>query len=595
MKKTNKKISVILSLIMTLTAFAPIAFADENEATEETGTVTTITVAATAADGDRFIVNNQALTVSSKEAENFGYTDTLTDGVSALDVLVKMHEEKYGETFTNETASAYLDLSESGWINTVFGEETSSVGYYVNHGYASSLYNKVSDGGAFELFFYQDLSHWSDIYTHLSDITATAGEEITISASNYGTPLTGVKLSYVDGLKISSPIEDAVADSNGDIKVTFDKPGTYYVTLTGTFNHEVTTDWITGATAPFDSPIVPSVTKVTVSLPVSVTLPNDEYNATTQTIKNRTLTYGSEWAVMGLARAKQNVPDSYYESVADNVNSGSITTVTDAARTIIALTSIGKKADDSLLQKLSSKTGVLNGGMLAPEYALIALDSASYKIPTNDNESDQNTRDAMINSIIAKLSNPSSVDAAAMAVQALAKYKDRDDVKQSIDNALKYIEENVNVNDSSDKCSTLAQVIVAYTELGKNPSEYVDKMLEYYDDNGQFKYNNEANPISTEQAYYALVAYYRWANGENSLYDTTYEIKNYDGKKCVIYSPFSDSADVIRVQYTNGVFNNISAVTKTLEKGENTIDMQNFDKIMLWDSLNGMQPLCEAK
>jgi hypothetical protein len=573
-------------------------FAEESEASK-----TTITVAATATNGDKFIVNNQALTVSSDEAENFGYSDSLTDGVSALDVLVKMHEEKYGEAFTKETASNYLAFSESGWITVAFEDNSGSLSYYVNNGYANGLSDEVSDGGTFELFFYKDTTYWSDVYTHLSDITAIAGEETTINASYYGAAMAGVKLANVDGLNIT-PIDGAVADSNGDIKVTFDKPGTYYVTLAGTFNHQVTINWLTYETTLFDSPIVPSVTKVTV-----VELPNDTYTATTQTIQNRNLAYGSEWSAMGLARAGISVPNSYYKSVMDSVNSGSITKVTDAARTIIALTSMGKKADSSLLEMLSS-SDINSYGITASIYALIALDTANYEIPTNSDTEKQNTRDIMIKSIIDNQNSNGgfayasslapSVDVTAMAVQALAKYTDKDGVSESIEKALKYIEENVYVDDtnSPDKCSTLAQVIVAYTELGKNPSAYVDKMLEYYDGNGQFKYNNAANDLSTTQAYYALVSYYRWANGENSLYDMTdafYEIKSYDGEKCVIYSPFNSDATVIGVKYSNGIPNNISAEAKTLKKGENTIDMQSFDKIMLWNSLSDMQPLCEVK
>lgn len=568
---------------------------------EDVSGVTSVTVSATAALYDAFIVNERELTVSSDEAEKFGYTDSLTDGVSALDVLVKMHEDTFGDEFTYETATTYLDVS-NGWITCVFGDESSSVGYNINYAQASGLSAQVTDGGVFELFFYQDLEYWSDVYTHINDITTTAGEEVTINASYIGEPMTGVGLAQVDGLVIT-PIDEAIADENGDIKVTFDNPGIYYVTLSGTFNHEVTTNWATGETEYYDSPVVPSVTKVTVGF--SNDLMN-KYAATANTIKNGKLEYKSEWAVMGLARAGISVPNTYYESVMDALKTNNLTSPTDYERTIIALTAIGKKPDKSIFETLSSESYVIkNGGLMSSIYALIAFDTAGYEIPKN--ESDQNTRDKMIADILSHQESDggfayssrwgSDIDTTAMALQALAKYRDRADVNESIDKAIAYIEANSQMTSSYDKCSSLAQVITAYTELDKNPIDYVNKMLEYYDGNGGFMYSGATNTLSTTQAFYALVSYYRWANGENTLYnmsDAFYDIISYDGNDCVIYAPFTGSAAVIGGDYTDGILTNIKAEDKELVKGKNTIRIQGADKIMLWNTLTGMQPLCEV-
>ena len=53
------------------------------------------------------------MTVSSDLAESYGYADqdSVTDGVSALDVLVRAHELVLGDEFTPETAQNYLQLS----------------------------------------------------------------------------------------------------------------------------------------------------------------------------------------------------------------------------------------------------------------------------------------------------------------------------------------------------------------------------------------------------------------------------------------------------------------------------------------------------
>ncbi len=565
-----------------------------------------VIVSATAASGEKFIVNENELTVSSDEAEKFGYMDSLAEGVSALDVLVKMHETAFGDAFTAETAADYLNLP-GGWISCAFGERTTGVGYTVNRDYASDLYCEMKNGDAFELFFYQDLTYWSDTYVHLNDITATAGEETVINASSYGTPLAGVQLAAVDGLVIT-PIYGAIADENGDIRVTFDKAGTYYVTLTGSFRNTAT-DWTTGEQVQLDSPVVPSVTRVTVELPDDPILPDDIYAATARTVSGMELAYGSEWAVMGLARAGIRVPDTYYKSVMDAVKNGTPEKVTDYERAAIALTAIGKKADQSILEKLSSASYVKNGGVMSLIYALTAFDTADYEIPQNSDSEDQNTRDIMIEGILEhqnedggfslSASKASTVDITAMAAAALAKYADQTGIRDSIEKALAFIDSNIDTDDanSPDKCSTLAQVIVAYTELGKNPKLYVDKMLDYYDGSGQFTYAGNANTIATVQAYYALVAYYRWANGENSLYDMSdafYNIEDYDGISCIIYAPFAGKAAVIGADYTDGAMTKLNAEDIEFARGENTIEMQNSDKLMVWDSLSGMQQLCET-
>lgn len=603
MKKTiNKRRLLSLTLALSMTAGMSVrGFAAEGDSTDE---IKSVTISATAAYGDCFIVNERELTVSSNEAESYGYTDTLTDGVSALDVLVKMHEITFDD-FTAETATGYFD-APGGWITCVFGEETGNVGYKINHADALGLSDTVTDGGAFELFFYQDLQYWSDVYVHLNDINAIAGEETVINASNNGTPLEGVQLAKVDGLNIY-PIDRAVADENGYIKVTFDKPGTYYVTLTGTFSNMVT-DWGTGSAVQFDSPVVPSVTKVTVlSIPDNF---NDAYAATTETIGNIELKYGKEWAAMGLARSGIKVPDTYYESVMDAVRNNKLTSATDYERTIIALTSTGRRVDALILEKLSSATYVKNGGLMSSIYALIALDSAAYEIPQSTDAADQNTRDIMIADILTYQKEDggfsfsqkwdATVDTTAIAVEALAKYTDKDEVRESIEKALTFIDSKIYVDDpySPDKCSTLAQVIVAYTELGKDSSDYVNKMVEdYYDGNGQFLYNDKANESTTIQAYYALVSYYRWARGENSLYnmsDAFYDIVSYDGNKCVIYSPFAGKVAVTGAAYTEGVMTSVKSEETELKKGRNNVSIDGAEKIMLWNSLDSMQPLCEV-
>ncbi|MCI8404043.1 MAG: terpene cyclase/mutase family protein [Clostridia bacterium] len=565
-----------------------------------------VTVAATAVKENKFLINEQELSVSSDEAERFGYEDLLENGVSALDVLVKMHEKIYGKSFTPDNANEYLSLS-GGWITHAFGEETSNIGYKINYMDASDLTQAMTDGEAFEFYYYGDTQYYSDVYLHMDDIVVTAGETASFTVNNNGMSLVGVQLAYVDKNDII-PVEGACSNDDGKIHVTFDRPGEHYITLYGTVEQNVT-DWSTGGTVIFDSPIIPSVTKITAELPDDILMPDDIYASTAKTLQNKDLVYGSEWSVLGLARSGMNVPDTYYKSVMEALSENKIVKATDIEKTVIGLTASGHRADSDLLEKLSSSAFVKKGGIMSSIYALLTFDLCDYAIPKSSDENDQNTREIMIETILKAQKDDggfslsenweATVDTTAMAVQALARYRDRKDVSESICRAMAFVDTNINAFDSQspDKCSALAQVIIAYGEIDKNPSDYVKKMLEYYDGNGQFTYNGIPNNMATIQAYEALASYYRWAQGENSLYDMSdafYEIVNVNSDYCTIYAPFEGERSIVKASYEGDILTDIHVINSEMQKGTNVIKINGGDKLMLWASMDSMQPMCEV-
>lgn len=549
-----------------------------------------ITLTATATDGNSFLFMNSEITVAADESESYGYTDNVTDGVSTLDVLVKMHEEKYGESFTAETASDYLAVSEGGWLSTAFEQSASTGGYYLNGSMPSTLVNEtpVSEDDLFEFMFYQDTVGYSDYYKHIADFSAFLGEEVTINAGAsflvwgmYPMEITGeyVQLGYVENDGTITPIEEA--DENGDIKVSFDTKGTYYVTLFGSADDS-------------ETPVIPSVTKVTV-LPCE----KDVFEKLTTTQKNIELTYGREWDVLGLVRAGYAIPDTYYETVIENTDE-ILKKATEVEKAIIVASAMNKVPDEKLLSALSSKSFVQKGGVMSSIYGLIAVDTKSYEIPENEDDSDQNTREVMIDDILAHQIDDggfafsvqwgADIDTTAMAVQALARYRTDTEVAAALEKALEYIA--VNVEDAN--VNSLAQVIVAYISLDMDAGEYVEKMLESYDGNGSFTYNGSANAMATQQGYYALVDYMRWANGENSLYDITdvyYEIS----EAGTIYAPFETDAEIVCAAYNDGIFTGTTLIPVKLCKGTNNVEgITENSKVMLWSSKESMEPLCEA-
>ena len=277
---------------------------------------------------------------------------------------------------------------------------------------------------------------------------------------------------------------------------------------------------------------------------------------------------GGEWLALGLARSGRSVPAGYYDNVVQyvkaNVNANERlhnSKSTDNSRVILALTAIGKDPTNvgghNLLKGLDSMNYINKQGINGPVFALIALDSHNY--PTFG----EVTRDVLIDRILSEQvkadggwalggadEEASDVDITAMTIQALAPYyKTNAKVKTAVDKGLTWLSEHQQEDGgfaswgavNSESC---AQVIVALAALGidpltdsrfiKNGITALDALCGYYtqdDTLGKgFAHVKQSsggyvggayNQMATEQAYYALNAYYRFANSQNRLYDMT--------------------------------------------------------------------------
>ncbi|WP_456361116.1 cadherin-like beta sandwich domain-containing protein [Vescimonas sp.] len=260
---------------------------------------------------------------------------------------------------------------------------------------------------------------------------------------------------------------------------------------------------------------------------------------------------GGEWMVIGLARSGRTVPAGYYDNVVEYVKAKADanerlhpTKVTDNARVILALTAIGKDVTNvgghNLLKGLDSMDYVQAQDINGPIFTLIALDSHNY--PTMGDV----TREKLIQVILdAQLNDGgwnlsaenADPDMTAMAIQALAPYyKTNETVKAAVDKALEALSALQRTDGGFDSWGTVnsescAQVIVALTALGidptadsrfvKNGNTVLDALASFYVTGGGFRHTagGERNDMATEQGYYALAAYYRFANTQTRLYD----------------------------------------------------------------------------
>lgn len=249
--KAKKLLSSVIALATLLSQIT--TFAADND---------TVTVYAASQSYGAFMTAPQQIEVSASEAEKYGYTDMVSSGVSALDVLVKEHELIFGGDFTADTKNEYLSLSGTS-VAKIFGVETYSNGFLLNGGYPNdgteSTYGgyngttvstqEVKDGDKLDFFIYQDESYYSDKYTWLD--TSVSGKNVEITAKGamvmYGytckTPddfkasaaaLCGTGLAWVDENGGLTPIDGVVTDDDGKAQITLPDYDVHYITAVGT-------------------------------------------------------------------------------------------------------------------------------------------------------------------------------------------------------------------------------------------------------------------------------------------------------------------------------------------------------------------------
>ncbi len=330
MKKTKKILSVLLVLMMAVSMLPMSVLADveDNSITNDSSTlqnsdkgsteppanskvglesdeVKTVSVYLTSQADGTFLHAPQTVEVSSNLAESYDYTDKVTSGVSALDVLVKAQILTFGEDFTKDTAQSYLVVLETGYISKLFGEATMDNGFMLNGAYPNDGtesewggYNgttvttqAVTNGDSVSFFIYQDQTGYSDNDAWFEKDNAQVDEITAYKDRSFELKLKGI--SYMSGYLYAdkaatvaagsaigsaqlalvnsktgelTDIEGKTTDENGAVSLTFDAAGTYYLTAYMTESN----------VQAGKSPIILNVLKVKVAeTNASITVPSD--------------------------------------------------------------------------------------------------------------------------------------------------------------------------------------------------------------------------------------------------------------------------------------------------------------------------------
>ena len=274
-----------------------------------------------------FIMVPTRVEVSSDLAERYGYADDVTDGVSALDVLVKYHELTFGEDFTKDSKSDYLVVS-NGTITTVNGEKTSAFSFAVNgefpcdkngeyntqYGYTGYTISQtpVAENGTVEFFFYQDTSMYMDYYTWFTDTDGNRLDTFTVQAgTDFTLGMDGYMYAYGGGLKPEdrvthgaaldpediqictvgedgtlTPVEGKVIGENGQVTLSFAAAGSYVLSAMGDEFTNIFSPWL-----PVTVTAAPKSNDANVS---SITVAGVEATAGENNTYTVTLPYGTD-------------------------------------------------------------------------------------------------------------------------------------------------------------------------------------------------------------------------------------------------------------------------------------------------------------
>lgn len=269
---------------------------------------------------------------------------------------------------------------------------------------------------------------------------------------------------------------------------------------------------------------------------------------------------GGEWAVIGLARSECKVEEAYFSGYCSRLEEtleqkGGVLherKYTEYARAVLALSALGQDARDvagwDLTLPLADFDKVLRQGLNGPIWALIALDSANYPMPKAANATTQATRQMYVDEILARQledggwslsgTERAQPDLTAMALQALAPYRDQDAVALAVDKALACMSslqdgQGGYCDQGAANAESCAQMVVALAALGveqddprfvKNGNCVLDALMDYYTPGQGFSHGlDSAGPslMTSEQGLYALVAVRRFEEGKTGLYDMT--------------------------------------------------------------------------
>ena len=265
----------ILTLCMLLSLVPPAVLAAEPAQAQPSAASNAVTVRMNVQmDGKYLLDPMQDVAISPELSEQYGYKDVSTTAPTLLDALIYAHAAYYGAAFNAETAKNYLALNSSSEPVKMFGVGSGPYpGDFAVEGILPNQIYPCGGGGDYyhldeyylnekdtiDFFVFRDAETRSDRYTWTykngkdGDMTAEPGKAFTVqikgskfwgvantcqTAEQFeekGAPLSGVSVALYDpSSKTVTPNSAWTTDENGNVSISFEKAGTYYITPCGT-------------------------------------------------------------------------------------------------------------------------------------------------------------------------------------------------------------------------------------------------------------------------------------------------------------------------------------------------------------------------
>lgn len=224
---------------------------------------------------------------------------------------------------------------------------------------------------------------------------------------------------------------------------------------------------------------------------------------------------GGEWLVLAMCRLGYDLPEGWVEGYREKLEGyaadcGGVLhdrKFTEYSRVILAVTAMGGDARDvagyDLTAPLENYEQTVFQGVNGAIYALLALDCGHY--------GSESIRERYLAHILEKelptggwcmMGDVPEADVTAMALQALAKYRDRQEVAGAVERGLAVLKDSEYTTSEA-----ISQTIVALSELGMPSDEQLGLLLSYRTEEGMFRHvlDGDADALSTEQAFCAFV------------------------------------------------------------------------------------------
>lgn len=242
---------------------------------------------------------------------------------------------------------------------------------------------------------------------------------------------------------------------------------------------------------------------------------------------------GSEWYAISLHQLGAEVDfGAYAQALADYLGKNTVN-ATNAQRCALGFLAANCK---SAYIEYAAENTIGSMGIMSYIWGLILLN--------NGVESTKFTSEALAEKIVsfhladggfALSGEVSNVDVTAMALAALAPYRENAAVNEAVESALAFLssaqtENGGFVNYGTENCESAAQVIIALTALGidpaadarfiKNGKSAVDAVRSYALSGGGYAHaaGGEYSEIATQQALQAFISLARFEEGKGSLF-----------------------------------------------------------------------------